>query len=56
MINVGIDVHADKTVFHLFDSGAEPGRQHRHASVPTTAEGLGAVLTPLKGIGVNLMS
>jgi hypothetical protein len=49
MITVGMDVHADKTVFHLFDPHAEPGRQHRHATVPTTAEGLRAILTPLKG-------
>lgn len=47
MINVGMDVHADKTVFHLFDPKAQ--RPHRSITAATTAEALGAVLRPLKG-------
>lgn len=49
MITVGMDVHVDKTVCHFFDPAAEPARQHRHATVPTTAEGLRSALAPLKG-------
>jgi len=49
MVNVGMDVHADKTIFHLFDPAAPLGQQHRRASVPTTAESLRAVLAPLNG-------
>jgi transposase len=49
MITVGMDVHADKTVCHFFDPAAEPVRQHRHATVPTTAEGLRSALAPLHG-------
>jgi transposase len=49
MISVGMDVHADKTVCHLFDPEAAPDRQHRHATVPTTEAGLHSVLVPLKG-------
>ncbi len=49
MINVGMDVHADKTVFDLFDPDVEPGRQHRHATAATTVEGLRGILAPLQG-------
>ena len=49
MINVGMDVHSGKTVFHLFDPTAEPKKQHRTATVPTTAEGIESVLRPLDG-------
>lgn len=51
MINVGMDVHADKTVFDFFDPTAAAGRQHRCATVATTAEGLRSVLAPFKGQG-----
>jgi transposase len=49
MINVGMDVHWDKTVCHLFDPEAAAPQKHRHATVPTTAEGLRSVLAPFKG-------
>jgi hypothetical protein len=46
-----MDVHADKTVFDFFDPTAAAGRQHRCATVATTAEGLRSVLAPFKGQG-----
>ncbi len=49
MITVGMDVHVDNTVFDLFDPAAERHRQHRTATVPTTAEGIESVLRPLNG-------
>jgi len=49
MINVGMDVHCDKTVCHFFDPLAEEPRQHWHATVPTTAEGLHSALATFKG-------
>lgn len=49
MITVGLDVHWDKTVCHFLDPQAEPNRRHRHATVPTTEEGLRSALAPLKG-------
>jgi transposase len=50
MINVGLDVHWDKTVCHFLDPDeAEPNLRHRHATVPTTEEGLRSALAPLKG-------
>lgn len=49
MIYVGMDVHSGKTVFDLFDPAAEPKRQHRTVTVPTTAEGIESVLRPMNG-------
>ena len=49
MISVGMDVHLHNTVCDLFDPTAEPARQHRMRTVPTTREGLESVLRPLEG-------
>ena len=47
MLFIGMDVHKDATVFCLFDPAAEPKAQYRHATVPTTREGLESILAPL---------
>jgi len=44
-----MDVHKDSTVFDLFDPAAPKPKQHRTATVPTTAEGIRSVLEPLTG-------
>lgn len=49
MISVGMDVHLHNTVCDLFDPTAEPDKQHRIRTVPTTREGLESVLRPLGG-------
>jgi len=49
MLSVGMDIHSDKTVCDFFDPTAEPKRQHRTVTVPTTQEGLESALRPLKG-------
>jgi len=49
MLLIGMDVHKDSTVFCLFDPAAEPSRRYRHATVPTTREGIESVLRPLGG-------
>lgn len=49
MVTVGMDIHSDKTVCDVFDPTAEPKRQHRTVTVPTTQEGLESALRPLKG-------
>jgi transposase len=49
MLCVGIDVHVKNSVFDIFDPAAEPARQHRTMTVPTTREGLESVLRPLGG-------
>ncbi len=49
VITVGMDVHVDNTVFDLFDPAAPRHRQHRTATVPTTAQGIESVLRPLEG-------
>ncbi len=49
MVTVGMDIHTDKTVCDIFDPTAEPKRQHRTVTVPTTQEGLESALRPLKG-------
>jgi len=49
MVLIGMDVHKDSTVFCLFDPAAEPARQYRHVTAPTTCEGIESVLRPLGG-------
>ena len=49
MVSLGMDIHSDKTVCDFFDPTAEPTRQHRTATVPTTQEGLESVLRPFEG-------
>src|SRR5205809_1112169 len=49
MFLIGMDVHKDSTVFCLFDPAAEPSRQYRHVTAPTTREGIESVLRPLNG-------
>jgi transposase len=49
MLYVGMDVHKDLTVLNIFDPAAEPRRQHRLVTAPTTREGLESALRPLAG-------
>lgn len=49
MVNVGMDVRFDNTVFDLFDPDAEAGRRHRTVRRPTTVEGIESALPPLNG-------
>ena len=49
MVYVGMDVHSKTTTFCLYDPGAEPSRQYRYMTRPTTAKEIEAVLEPLGG-------
>jgi hypothetical protein len=44
-----MDGHKDLTVLDIFDPAAEPRRQHRLVTTPTTREGLESALKPLAG-------
>ena len=47
MLYVGIDVHQKSTVFCLYNPAAQPARQYRTLTRPTTPEGFEEVLKPL---------
>ena len=49
MVSVGMDVHGQTTTSCLYDPDAEPSRQHRSVTRPTTASAMQAVLGPLGG-------
>lgn len=49
IVNVGLDVHVEKTTVCFLDPGADGGGRPRTRTVPTTREGLESALRPLFG-------